>query len=154
MDSDEDTQLSVRRKRARPSLPTGGESIAKRARLERTTAEGEREVEGEGEEDKHASHEIEAIRSRIEPEEYSYRTLERRVLRSDTHTRTHRSPDVGRREMSSHPLTGRHAAPVRLGGGETDHGETGRSVGGSESEHDGKHALYNTPPSECTYRLC
>lgn len=144
MDSDEDPQLSVRRKRARPSLPTGGqtgESIAKRARLgteERTTEEGE------GEEDEHASDEAKAICSRIEPMEHSYPTLDRRILRSDTNTRTHNTPGVGERQMSSHPLTGRqkvYAAPVRLGGGETHSGETGRSVGGSESEHDGK-SLY------------
>lgn len=146
VDSDEDTQFSVRRKRARPSLPTGGptaESIAKRARLstkERTTEVGE----GEGENNKHTSDEIETIHSRIEPEEHSYQALEKRILRSDTHTRTNITPDMGRREMSSHPLAGRqkvYAAPIRLGGGETDSGEAGRSVGGSESEHDGKHTL-------------
>ena len=143
VNSDEETQFSVRRKRARPSQPTGGptgESIAKRARLsteDRTTEEGE----GERENDKHASDEIEAIH---EPQKHSYQTLEKRILRSDTRTRTHKTPDMGGREMSSHPLAGRqkvYAAPVRLGGGETDSGETGRSMGGSESEHDGKHTF-------------
>ena len=144
-DSDKETQFSVRRKRARPSLPTRGptaENIAKRARL--STEDRTTEGEGERENDKHASDEIETIHSRIEPEEHSYQTLEKRILRSDTRTHTHKTPDMGGREMSLHPLAGRqkaYAAPVRLGGGETDSGETGRSMGGSESEHDGKHTL-------------